>query len=422
MNKLFFTLLIFIFHQNPAHAYIDPGGITAFIQLLFAGLITSFFFLKSSIKNFFQKINFFLFDIRQFFKFLKTKNKIVIFCESNSYSKYFHPIAKTLTKNGIDFLYLCKKSYKIDIRKNIDNKFFLEFNSQFFLLLTLSIIECENLILTTPDFGKSKKLKISKRCKKIIYIFHSAVSSSMIYNEGAFDGYDYICCVGAHHFLELSDHCFEKKLNNQLVKFGYPYLDHLIANAEKYNFEKNHILIAPTWYPEYPDYYQDIYKLIVEELLENKFKVIFRPHPEYLKRFSNNFYDFKQNFSSDLNFEVNDHDENLQIMQKANFLITDWSGIAFEYAYTFLRPVIFIEGPKKILNKNYSKFKNLPIEIADREELGEIWNPKENYKVSDLVQKIKTNEILYQEKITKNLEKNIYNLGKSSEEILKLLN
>jgi YidC/Oxa1 family membrane protein insertase len=109
-------------------------------------------------------------------------------------------------------------------------------------------------------------------------------------------------------------------------------------------------------------------------------------------------------------------------MQKANFLITDWSGIAFEYAYTFLRPVIFIEGPKKILNKNYSKFKNLPIEITDREELGEIWNPKENYKVSDLVQKIKTNEILYQEKITKNLEKNIYNLGKSSEEILKLLN
>lgn len=53
---------------------------------------------------------------------------------------------------------------------------------------------------------------------------------------------------------------------------------------------------------------------------------------------------------------------------------------------------------------------------------GEIWNPKENYKVSDLVQKIKNNEILYQEKITKNLEKNIYNLGKSSEEILKLLN
>jgi hypothetical protein len=142
------------------------------------------------------------------YKFLKTKNKIVIFCESNSYSQYFHPIAKTLTKNGIEFLYLCKKNYKVDSRKNINNNFFLEFNSQFFLLLTLSIIECENLILTTPDFGKSKKLRISKKCKKIIYIFHAATSSSMVYKEGAFDGYDYICCVGTHHFLELSDHCF----------------------------------------------------------------------------------------------------------------------------------------------------------------------------------------------------------------------
>ena len=75
MNKLFLILLFFIFHQNPAYAYIDPGGISAFIQLLFAGLITSFFFLRNSIKNFLLKINFFLFDIRQLFKFLKTKNK-----------------------------------------------------------------------------------------------------------------------------------------------------------------------------------------------------------------------------------------------------------------------------------------------------------------------------------------------------------
>jgi hypothetical protein len=84
--------------------------------------------------------------------------------------------------------------------------------------------------------------------------------------------------------------------------------------------------------------------------------------------------------------------------------------------------VIFVKGPKKILNKNYAKFQNLPIEITDREELGEIWNPREDHKISDLIQKIKCNEIIYKEKITKNLEKNIYNFGKSSEEILKLLN
>jgi YidC/Oxa1 family membrane protein insertase len=422
MNKFFLILIFFTSIQNPAYAYIDPGGVTAFIQLLFAGLITSFFFLKNTIKNILQKINFFLFDLRQLLKFFKTEKKIVIFCESSAYSKYFYPITKTLARNGIDFLYLCKKSDKSLSSKDINAKFFLEFNNQFFLLLTLSIVECQNLILTTPDFGKSKKLKISKRCKKVIYIFHSAVSSGMIYNEGAFDGYDYICCVGPHHFLELSERYSEKKQKNHLVKFGYPYLDYLIANAEKNNFENNLILIAPTWYPEYPDYYQNIYKPVIEDLLQNKFKVMFRPHPEYLKRFSNNFYDFKQNFSSNQNFEINIDDENLKIMQKSNFLITDWSGIAFEYAYTFLRPVIFVKGPKKILNKNYAKFQNLPIEITDREELGEIWNPREDHKISDLIQKIKCNEIIYKEKITKNLEKNIYNFGKSSEEILKLLN
>lgn len=422
MTKLFLTLTFIFFYINPAHAYIDPGGIAAFIQLLLATLITSLYFLRNSIKNFFQNVNFFLFDILQFLKFLKTKNKIVIFCESYSYSKYFYTITKTLAKDKINFLYLCKKSNQSFSEKNIDSKFFFEFNNQFFLLLILSIIECEYLILTTPDFGKSKKLRISKRCKKVIYIFHSTVSSSMIYNEGAFDGYDYICCVGDHHFLELSERYSEKKLNNHLVKFGYPYLDYLIANTNKKNFEKNLILVAPTWYPQYPNYYQDIYKQVIINLLENNFKVIFRPHPEYLKRFSNNFYDFKKNFTSDQNFEVNDQKENLQIMEKSNFLISDWSGISFEYAYTFLRPVIFVEGPKKILNMNYTKFKNCPIEITDRKELGEIWNPKEDYKLSDLIKKIKDNEDVYMIKIKKNLEKNIYNLGKSSQEILKLLN
>ena len=105
MTKLFLTLTFIFFYINPAHAYIDPGGIAAFIQLLLATLITSLYFLRNSIKNFFQNVNFFLFDILQFLKFLKTKNKIVIFCESYSYSKYFYTITKTLAKDKINFLY-----------------------------------------------------------------------------------------------------------------------------------------------------------------------------------------------------------------------------------------------------------------------------------------------------------------------------
>jgi hypothetical protein len=75
MNKFFLILIFFTSIQNPAYAYIDPGGVTAFIQLLFAGLITSFFFLKNTIKNILQKINFFLFDLRQLLKFFKTEKK-----------------------------------------------------------------------------------------------------------------------------------------------------------------------------------------------------------------------------------------------------------------------------------------------------------------------------------------------------------
>ena len=68
LKNLNSILLIFIFFSTKANAYIDPGGISAFLQILFASVVTSIIFLKSYISSFFKNIYNFFRDFLVFFK------------------------------------------------------------------------------------------------------------------------------------------------------------------------------------------------------------------------------------------------------------------------------------------------------------------------------------------------------------------
>ena len=53
-------------------------------------------------------------------------------------------------------------------------------------------------------------------------------------------------------------------------------------------------------------------------------------------------------------------------------LITDWSGIGYEYAFVCERPVIYVDVPKKAHNKEYEKTQLIPFEISIRDKIGEV--------------------------------------------------
>ena len=51
-------------------------------------------------------------------------------------------------------------------------------------------------------------------------------------------------------------------------------------------------------------------------------------------------------------------------------MITDWSGIAFEYAFALLKPILFIDVPPKVRNPDYHEVSSPPLEVALRAEFG----------------------------------------------------
>ncbi len=86
----------------------------------------------------------------------------------------------------------------------------------------------------------------------------------------------------------------------------------------------------------------------------------------------------KNNIQFDVSHKVN--------LNNFKFLISDWSGIFVEFAIISKRKAFLINTPKKILNKNYSVYKNIPMEISTRNILAKTYETNE---LENLVKELK---------------------------------
>lgn len=95
-------------------------------------------------------------------------------------------------------------------------------------------------------------------------------------------------------------------------------------------------------------------------------------------------------------------------------MITDWSGIAYEYAYTTCKPVLFIDTPMKIMNPEYKKIGIEPLNIWMRYEIGRVLKLDEIDKTADTAAKMLAASDTYKDSIDRFVKEYVYNLGSSA--------
>ena len=100
-------------------------------------------------------------------------------------------------------------------------------------------------------------------------------------------------------------------------------------------------------------------------------------------------------------------------MLKADRLITDYSGIGFEYAFGTERPVLFIDCNKKIRNKNFSDQDSVPLEIRYRPLVGKVVQPSVDEILSGLLS-LDAEMGMYLDAIQKLRHETVYNFMTSS--------
>ena len=189
-----------------------------------------------------------------------------------------------------------------------------------------------------------------------------------------------------------------------------------MGEEERKNHKKGgrkEILIAPTWNED------NILDSCIDEMLEgllcDDYHVTVRPHPEYVKRFGQRMNAtverWKDKGGEGLTFEL-DFSSNKSIYS-SDLMITDWSGISFEFSFATKRPTLFVNTKMKVLNENWQKIDCTPIEITLRDEIGMSIEKGDVKNIGEIVKDTfrKTGE--YERKIDLSLHKAVYNVGHS---------
>ena len=356
-------------------------------------------------------------ELKKFEKLSDDERSIIFYAENIASMNHFRLLISELTEEkNLQICYVT--SVKNDPILSSKNKNIFSFyigdgtaRTKFFLTLKAKILIMDMPDLETFHIKKSKVYPVH-----YVYIFHSMFSTHSYLRKGALDNYDTIFCVGKHHEKEIraAEERYELK-KKKLIQYGFGRLDTLLQERQKpqntYTENKNLILITPTYGEK--NLLQICGKELIEILLKAGFTVMLRPHYRIFKYSKKLINDIVKNFGNHPNFILEKGVIPSDKFHNSKCLISDWSGISWEYAFTFERPVIFIDVPKKILNPDSENLAMEPIEISIREKIGHIVSTNNLEKIPEIIKNLR-NENLMSEQIRKIRSETVYNIGYSA--------
>lgn len=414
-------LFLFAFTRD-ANAYLDPGSGNAIIYLLLS-LAGAFVYYA---KSFFYKI---VGIITGKNVKVDSEEKIAIFSEGKNYWLTYKPIVEELISQKISFIY-----YSMDIHDpalTIDNEYmhskYIGSNNRAYA--KVGALKTRILLTTTPNIGCPEyPLRKPAKVEKLCHVWHS-ISDSSVYHLGALDYYDVALTVG--DWVETPLRQIEKirKLNKkEIIAVGLPYFDELKKNHDEkiacyHNInssadfnshsERKVILIAPSWGTKscLRVYGTDF----IKDALEQGFSVIYRPHPQSIKVEN----DFVQNvcaqFKSYKNFSFDSNPDGTESMMKSDMMISDKSGVRFDYAFLYEKPVLTLDFSSDLLDEYEAILLGRVWGEQESELIGVRLQPKEKDKIMDSI--IQTLKFKGSE-IKKLRESVLKNYGSSAEHIV----
>lgn len=357
-------------------------------------------------------------DYKRFFSVLN--KHLVFYSESSGFYKYYKGIIEYILKNtNIAVHYITSdpndQVFAISQSQPRLKPYYIAEKRLITLMMKL---DCDVMVMTMPDI-ENFHIKRSYVRKDIEYVYvpHCIDSINMTMRTGAVDHYDSVLCVGKHQKEEITNTEAVYGLPHKtLVDWGYTLLDEMRAQYAASAHEDKpgkKILIAPSWQKD------NIVDSCLEEILDTLkgrgYQITVRPHPQEVRLKQAYMEQLEAKYAADRDVEIQTDFSSNSTVFEADLLITDWSGITYEYAFTTLRPVLFIDTPMKVMNPEYEKINTPPINIWMREVIGAVVKPDELEKLPEAVERLLSGRDAYRERIDRFVHEYVYNLGNSGE-------
>ena len=320
--------------------YIDPGTGSMLFSiiigiagvLIFAGhaliIKLKFFFLGGRAKNDTGK-----------------KIPICIFSEGKRYWNVFKPILDEFEKRDKKIKYLTASPDDPALSagyKHVQAEFIGEGNKA---ISKMNLISADMVLSTTPSLDVFQW----KRSKSVSYYVHipHMPSDITMYKMFGLDFYDAVLVSGKYQEEQIKR--IEKIRSipaKEIVLTGIPYLDKMKERLDKASVpssdkKEKTILLAPSWGNN------GILKAygasFIENLVKTQYKIIIRPHPQSFTSEKDLIDKLMKQFPESEKISWNRDPDNFNVLNEADILISDFSGVLFDFSLVFNKPIIYTE-------------------------------------------------------------------------------
>ena len=311
--------------------YIDPGT----GSMLFAILIGAIGVARFAFKGAFVKLKFLLSGGKQAEKSADTL-PLVIYSDDKRYWQTFEPVVRELDARGFDVTYMTQSPGDPALKNpypHMHAEFIGEGNKGF---AKLNFLKATMVLSTTPGLDVYQ-WKRSKDVKWYVHIPHMPTELTT-YRMFGVDYYDALLLSGPY---QIDDCRALEKLRElpekECVLVGIPYLDETarrLETAAQPPHERT-VLVAPSWGGN--SLLNRFGGALIDRLKETGYHIILRPHPQSYTSEASLIEELKRRYPD---LEWNRDTDNFAVLNRADIMISDFSGVIFDFALVFNKPVI----------------------------------------------------------------------------------
>lgn len=271
------------------------------------------------------------------------KIPLVIFSDDKRYWTIFAPICRELDKRGMDVVYMTASPDDPALNNpysHVKAEFIGAGNKAF---ARLNFLNANILFSTTPGLDVYQ-WKRSKNVDHYVHIFHTAGEVAR-YRMFGIDYYDALLIAGEHQQRDIRQLEQLRGLPaKELVTVGIPFMDEMAARLASEGPAPEHprtVLLAPTWGPS--AIFQIHGGKIIEKLLDTGYHVIIRPHPQSFASEKEMLDKLMEQYPESEQLEWNRDTDNFDVLRRSDILISDFSGVVFDFSLIYDKPVIYTD-------------------------------------------------------------------------------
>ncbi len=355
-------------------------------------------------------------------KLTKSQRAITFYAEDGGSWPHYEPIiSELLGRHGHEVAYLTSSDSDPLLGEAPAGMHVFNIGEGVGRSITFQTMEAGVVVATVPQLG-TKLLAKSRLTDSLgtehLYVHHSMASTHMIYEPDGFDFYEAILCVGPYMALETRRR--EELLGlpaKELIEHGYGRLDTIIERRAQLSDEQRSandpplIVVAPSWGPSC--IFESCGEAVIEALLATGATVIARPHPMTRKHTPEALDQLAARFANNQYFSLEENVASQDSLQRADLMVSDWSGAALEFAFGTERPVLFIDVARKVNNPAYEDLGIEPFEASVREQIGKVVAPGSDEQIAAAVAELVGERGGWTQSIRAARDANVYNVGRS---------